>query len=141
MTKLVIGNAEIVALPELGIELLEVRVDTGAKTSSLHVDNLVCFRENGIRYVSFDLDAKLYNLPRTQQCQLELKQCRKIKSSNGAVEHRCVVSTQIQMGDRSWPIELTLSRRHSMSYNMLLGREGMSDRVLVDPSRSYLLAA
>lgn len=138
MDKITIGNLEICSLPELGIRELEVRIDTGAKTSSLHVDNLERFKTKGRPFVSFDLHPDVYDLDTVVRCTAPLHDSRRIKSSNGEVEQRCVIKTLFKLGNRHWPIEITLSNRHDMSYSMLLGREAMANRVLVDPSASFL---
>ncbi|RKF20199.1 ATP-dependent zinc protease [Alginatibacterium sediminis] len=138
MDKIIIGNLELCSLPELGINELEVRIDTGAKTSSLHVDNLERFKKNGRPFVSFDLHPDVYNLKNVVRCTSPLHDSRRIKSSNGEVEQRCVIKTTFKLGRHDWPIEITLSNRLDMSYSMLLGREAMANRVLVDPSASFL---
>ena len=137
--RLIIGNLELCHLPELGIFDLEVRVDTGAKTSSLHVDNIRRFRKKGKLFVEFDLHPDIYNLEQTVKCSAPVVGSRKIKSSNGESEQRYVISTQFEIGGHAWPIEITLSNREDMSYMMLLGREGMADRVFVDPSRAFTI--
>ncbi|WP_394250116.1 ATP-dependent zinc protease [Vibrio profundi] len=139
-SKMIIGNTEAVCLPELGITQLQTRVDTGAKTSSLHVDNLICFKKDGEKYVEFDLHPDAYDLEHTVRSQAKLKASRKIKSSNGEVEHRCMIETLLKLGGQQWMIDVTLSNRQDMTYMMLLGRQGMSNRVIVDPSESFLLA-
>jgi hypothetical protein len=139
LDRLIIGNLELCDLPELGIYDLEVRVDTGAKTSSLHVDNIRKFRRKGKLHVEFDLHPDIYHLERTVKCSAPVVDSRMIKSSNGGSEQRFVVKTKFSIGGQSWPIEITLSNRKEMSYFMLLGREGMGDRVYVDPSRAFTL--
>lgn len=139
MNKLIIGNVEVCSLPDFGVNHLQVRTDTGAKTSSLHVDNLLCFKKDGQKFVEFELHPDIYHLEEIVKCQAPLKACRKIKSSNGDVEHRCVITTRLQLGSEIWPIELTLSNRQEMTYMMLLGRQGMADKVLVDPSQEFML--
>ncbi|MCE0495414.1 ATP-dependent zinc protease family protein [Vibrio salinus] len=139
MNRLIIGNLELCNLPELGIFELEVRVDTGAKTSSLHVDNIRKFRKKGKLYVEFDLHPDIYNVEQAVKCSAPVVDCRKIKSSNGESEQRYVIQTIFGIGDQTWPIEITLTNRQEMSYLMLLGREGMGDRVYVDPSRAFTL--
>lgn len=138
--KLIIGNAEAICLPELGISHLEARIDTGAQTSSLHVDNLECFEKDGRSYVEFDLHPDVYHLEQVVRCTAPLKANRKVKSSNGTYEHRCVITTMLRLGDLQWPIDITLTNRESMTYMMLMGRQAMADKVLVDPSQSHLLA-
>ncbi|MDB1125192.1 ATP-dependent zinc protease family protein [Vibrio algarum] len=139
MDRLIIGNLELCCLPELGISDLEVRVDTGAKTSSIHVDNIRRFRKKGQLYVEFDLHPDIYNMEQTVKTSAPVVDSRKIKSSNGESEQRYVISTLFSIGGLSWPIEITLTNRKDMSYLMLLGREGMGDRVYVDPSRAFTL--
>ncbi|CAM3647825.1 hypothetical protein VA7868_01443 [Vibrio aerogenes CECT 7868] len=139
MDRLIIGNLELCNLPDLGIYDLEVRVDTGAKTSSLHVDNIRRFRKKGKLYVEFDLHPDIYNLEQTVKCAAPVVDSRKIKSSNGESEQRYVIQTQFEIGGQGWPIEITLTNRKDMSYMMLLGREGMGDRVYIDPCKAFKL--
>ena len=139
MNKIIIGNLEACDLPDLGIKDLHVRIDTGAKTSSLHVDNLKRIKVGGRPYVSFDLHPDVYDLEQIVHCKAPVHDSRRIKSSNGEVEQRCVIETTLKLGAHEWPIELTLSNRQDMTYLMLLGREAMGDRVLVDPSESFLI--
>nr|WP_086939234.1 RimK/LysX family protein [Thaumasiovibrio occultus] len=136
--KLLIGSVEVCKLPAFGIEDLQMRVDTGAKTSSLHVDNLVHTKHDGVPYVEFDLHPDVYNFDQTVRCVAPLFDTRRIKSSNGEVERRSVIKTQLELAHHLWDIEITLSNREGMSYPMLLGREAMIGRVIVDPGESFL---
>ncbi|CAM4070368.1 ATP-dependent zinc protease [Shewanella aquimarina] len=139
MNKIIIGNLEACDLPDLGIKDLHVRIDTGAKTSALHVDNLKRIKVGRRPYVAFDLHPDVYDLEQIVHCKAPVHDSRRIKSSNGEVEQRCVIETTLKLGEHEWPIELTLSNRQDMTYLMLLGREAMGDRVLVDPSESFLI--
>ena len=139
MDRLIIGNLELCNLPDLGIFDLEVRVDTGAKTSSIHVDNIRRFRKKGQLFVEFDLHPDIYNIEQTVKTSAPVVDSRQIKSSNGKSERRYVIKTLFAIGGLSWPIEITLTNRKEMSYLMLLGREGMGDRVYVDPSSAFTL--
>ncbi|HEY9135182.1 MAG TPA: ATP-dependent zinc protease [Pseudomonadales bacterium] len=138
--KLILGSIEVCDLPEIGISDLQIRVDTGAKTSSLHVDNLKKFTKKGKPWVRFDIHPDVYNIEKVTACESALHDVRSIKSSNGVVEERYVIKTLMSLGARSWPIEITLTNRSDMSYLMLLGRQGMGERVLVDPSKTFLLS-
>lgn len=138
--KLIIGALEICSLPELNIKDLHIRVDTGAKTSSLHVDNIKLIKKKGKSWISFDLHPDIHNVDTVVSCESALHDIRKIKSSNGISEQRYVIKTPIQFGSHSWPIEITLTDRSEMSYLMLLGRQGMENRVLVDPSENFLIS-
>lgn len=138
--KLIVGAIEDCRLPELGIEQLHVRVDTGAKTSSLHVDGLVQFKRRGKPWVKFNIHPTVHNVDDVIECESPVKDIRRIKSSNGGVDERYIIETTLQLGDQSWAIELSLTDRSDMTFMMLLGREGMGKRVLVDPSASFLVS-
>lgn len=139
--KTIIGRLESINLPELAIDSLEVRVDTGAKTSSLHVDNIEKITKKGKLYVTFDIHPDVHNVDSVVKCSAPVSDLRKVKSSNGSAEHRYVIQTPITLGELTWTIEITLTDRSDMSYLMLLGREAMGNRFLVDPSQVFLGAA
>jgi ribosomal protein S6--L-glutamate ligase len=136
--KIIIGSEEWCALPALGIPAIKVRVDSGAKTSSLHAFNIRAFQRSGGSWVSFEVHP-LQNSRRTIiRCEAEVIDKRVVKSSSGIGEKRYVVKTAMRHLDQQWDIELTLSNRDSMGYRMLLGREAMNGRILVDPSKGFL---
>ena len=140
MDKLIIGAIECGDLPDLGIEQMHIRVDTGAKTSSLHVDGIQRFRRKGKPHVRFNIHPSLHNVDSVEPCSAPVKDIRRIKSSNGNVEERYIIDTTLKLGDQQWKVELSLSNRSDMTYLMLLGREGMAKRVLVDPSETFLIS-
>jgi hypothetical protein len=137
--KMIIGSIESCDLPDLGIFDLQARIDTGAKTSSLHVDNMSRYKKSGKLWIKFDIHPNIYKVEDIVECNAPLQDIRRIKSSNGTTEERYVIKTTMNLGSESWPIEITLTDRSDMSYLMLFGREGMGDKVLVDPSATYLL--
>lgn len=139
--KFMVGCIENCDLPGLGISDLEIRVDTGAKTSSLHVDHIKKFKKGGKKWVSFDIHPSVHNVNEVINCEAPLKDVRKIKSSNGVVEERYIIRTSIRMNQQSWDIDISLTNRADMSYLMLLGREAMEDRITVDPSETFLLTS
>ena len=136
--KIIIGRLESISLPELGIDNLEVRVDTGAKTSSLHVDNIKKSVVEGVHQVTFDIHPDAHNVDRIVTCTAPISDLRKVKSSNGTSEERYVIETTIVLGSESWAIEITLTDRSDMSYLMLFGREAIGTRFLIDPSKVFL---
>lgn len=136
--KAIIGRLESITLPELAIADLQVRVDTGAKTSSLHVDNIVKFRKDGKVMVKFDLHPDVHNVDNIVSCEAPIHDIRRVKSSNGTSEQRYVIATQVHLGDEHWTIEITLTDRSDMSYLMLFGREAIGDKFLVDPSKVFV---
>jgi hypothetical protein len=138
-TLLTVGWREWLALPELGIPAIRVKVDTGARTSALHTFNLETFVENGQRKVRFGVHP-LRRHPKIEIfCVADLLDERVVTNSGGASERRVVIQTPIRLGDREWPIEITLANRESMKFRMLLGRTAMAGQMLVDPNGSYLL--
>lgn len=138
--KMTVGALELCDLPELLIHGLHVRIDTGAATSSLHVDNIEEFRKNGKRWVSFDIHPDIYNVDRTVRTTVRVKGRKKVKSSSADTEKRIVIDTVLRLGGQEWPIKLTLTNRAEMTYLMLLGREAMNGRLLVDPEHEYLVS-
>ena len=138
--KLKIGAVELCDLPELGIEKLHMRVDTGAATSSLHVDNIKEYSEGKKNFVSFDLHPDIHNVDRIIHTAVEIEGTKTVKSSSADTEKRVVITTLLRLGGRLWPIKLTLTDRSEMTYMMLLGREAMEGKVLVDPEYENLLS-
>ena len=136
--KIIIGRLESIALPELAIEGLQVRVDTGAKTSSLHVDNIKKSIINGVHSVTFDIHPDVHNVDTVLRCTAPISDMRKVKSSNGTTEQRYVIQTPVVLGKEEWSIEITLTDRSDMNYLMLFGREAIGSRFLVDPSKVFL---
>lgn len=133
----VIGWCEWCSLPELDIPAIKVKVDSGAKTSALHAYNLETFTKDGRSYVRFELHPLQKNDDIIRTCELPIVDERMIKSSNGLSEKRYIVETIIQMGDRKWRAQITLTNRDLMTYRMLLGREAMSG-IVVKPSMAFL---
>ncbi|WP_286238846.1 ATP-dependent zinc protease family protein [Neptuniibacter halophilus] len=138
--KLLVGALECCDLPDLELSGVQMRVDTGAATSSLHVDNIEEFTKDGKRWVNFDIHPDVHNVDRVVNKSLLLKGKKVVKSSTADREKRFVIKTIIQLGGREWPIKLTLTDRSSMQNLMLLGREAMTDHILVDPSREFLVS-
>ena len=137
--KMLVGALEFCDLPELEITNLNARIDTGAQTSSLHVDNIEEFEQHGERWVSFDIHPDIHNVGTIVRRWAKLKGRRKVKSSNAQSEKRCVISTVLEMGGRRWRIHLTLTDRREMTYLMLIGRQAMNGKMMVDPEYEYLL--
>lgn len=137
--KPVVGSLELCNLPDLSIGDLNIRVDTGAATSSLHVDNIDEFEKAGSTWVSFDLHPDIHDVNEMVRREAKVKAMRKVKSSTATKERRYLIETPIEMAGMRWDIQITLTDRSEMTYLMLLGREAMSGRFLVDPECEYLL--
>jgi len=139
LEKVIVGSEEWCAFPELGIPTIKARVDSGAKTSALHAINIAPFEREGESWVKFDINPIQNNSKAIIHCQAPLVDKRVVKSSSGYREQRYVIKSRIQVGDIEWDVEVTLTNRDSMGFRMLLGREAMSGRILVDPEQKYLL--
>lgn len=137
--KIVIGALELCDLPLLEIADLNIRVDTGATTSSLHVDNIEEFEQDGDLWIRFDIHPDIHNVDKLVRRKAKVADTRKVKSSTATKEKRYVITTRLEMAEQSWEIQLTLTDRSKMTYLMLLGREAMAGRFLVDPEQDYLL--
>ena len=137
--KIIIGKEEWCALPDLGLPAIKARIDSGAKTSSLHAFNIHSFEDNGKKYVHFDIHPIQGNRKIIQSCRGLVVDRRDVKSSSGEKEKRHVIKTPIKLGNETWEIEVTLTNRDSMGYRMLIGREAMKERVLIDPEASCCL--
>jgi ribosomal protein S6--L-glutamate ligase len=138
-SKIILGSEEWCTLPELGIPSIKARVDSGAKTSALHAINIAPFKKEGQNWVKFDINPIQNNVKTIIHCEALLVDKRVVKSSSGFREQRYVIQTTLDIGNSKWVIEMTLTNRDSMGFRMLLGREAMSGRVLVDPEQKYLL--
>jgi hypothetical protein len=133
-TLMVLGWREWVALPQLGIPALKVKVDTGARTSALHAFGIE--RLTGGR-VRFRVHPDQNHDASEVVAEADLVDERVVRTSGGHSELRPVVRTQMAMGELEFPVELTLSNRAMLGFRMLLGREAIRGRFLIDPRRSY----
>ncbi|MFB0912356.1 MAG: RimK/LysX family protein [Glaciecola sp.] len=137
--KLTVGNLELCDLPELGIKGLHVRVDTGAATSSLHVDNIEEIDIGEDTWIKFDIHPDFHDVKKLIRCEAKIAGQRKVKSSTATSQRRYVIETDIVMAGQRWQIQLTLTDRSEMTYLMLFGREAMAGRFIVDPELEYML--
>jgi hypothetical protein len=136
--RIIIGHIENIKLPELAIEQLTVRVDTGAQTSSLHVDNIECITIANKPAVAFDIHPEIHNVEKIVRCKALLHDIRKIKSSNGISEQRYVIKTSAILGKHNWSIEITLTDRSDMTYLMLLGRQALGENFYIDAASTFI---
>ncbi|MGO2356482.1 MAG: ATP-dependent zinc protease family protein [Marinomonas foliarum] len=131
--KIVIGCEEWCTFPSLNIPAIKARVDSGAKTSSMHAINIKRFTRNDEHWVRFEVHPLQKNRKATVHCEAQLVDQRVIKSSSGDKESRPVIRVPLTLGNKTWEAEVTLTNRDTMGYRMLLGREAMNGRVLIDP--------
>jgi len=133
-----LGWREWCALPELSIPAIKAKVDTGAKTSSLHTFRIEPFTDNGTAFVRFWVHPLQRNKELVRECVAAIKDEREVTDSGGHKEMRYIIETQVLIGDKGWPIEMSLTNRDTMRFRMLLGRRAMLGNIAVDPAVSYL---
>ena len=138
MEKALIGSQEWCSFENLNIPSIKARIDSGAKTSSIQSTNIKKFKKGKESWVSFDVNPIQDNLSIVVHCESKIVDVRIVKSSSGITDKRFVIMEKVQIGNNSFEIELTLANRDGMDFRMLLGREAMKDRFIVDPSKHYL---
>lgn len=137
--KILIGKEEWCAFPQLQLPAIKARIDSGAKTSSLHAFNIQINEQSDLAIVEFDIHPLQRDKETTRRCRAEIVDRRVVKSSSGTRQYRYVIRTLLRLGEHEWPIEVTLTNRDSMGYRMLLGREAMQGQVIIDPEYRFLL--
>lgn len=135
--RIIVGSEEWCVFPSLNVPAIKARVDSGAKTSAIHAFNIQPFRKNEEDWVSFYVHPLQNDRQSVVRCEAPVVDRRVVKSSTGTAEKRYVIRTAIELGDNYWEVELTLTNRDSMGYRMLLGREAMLGRMMVDPAESF----
>lgn len=134
----VIGWREWVSVPDFGVPAIKAKIDTGARSSTLHAFGLRYAERDGVPWVQF----QIHPIQRSRRWSIDaaapIADERAVRSSNGGTEHRPVIVAVIELAGVRVPIELTLTNRDDMGFRMLLGREAVRRRFLVDPGRSYL---
>jgi len=128
-----------VGLPEHGLEWVKAKVDTGARTSSLHAAGLHTFELENREWVRFSIYPWQRSTTDAIQIEARVLDRRRVRSSSGTTERRPVVVLPVRMGNKIYDVEFTLTRRDEMGFRMLLGRQALRGRFLVDTGRSYLL--
>jgi len=134
----VLGWREWISLDEWGIDHLKAKVDTGARTSSLHAFGLETFDRDGVGWVRFEIHPWQRSESNSVVAESRVVDTRPVKSSSGQVEERPIIHTPVTIAGRSIEVELTLTNRDEMGFRMLLGRQAVRGRFLVDPGASYL---
>jgi hypothetical protein len=133
-----IGWREWVTLPDLGVNAIKAKIDTGARTSALHAYGVRIEERDGVQFVHF----RIYPVQRRRRGAIRITSpligWKVIRSSGGHRTRRPVVRTTLGWMGAHWPIELTLTNRDEMGFRMLLGRQAIRRHALVDPARSFI---
>lgn len=135
----VIGSEEWCVFNELGVPGIKARVDSGAKTSSIQASNIKIIIRGTQEWVKFEINPLQENRSISLQCQAPLVDRRMVKSSSGISEERLVVKSAVTLGESTFDIELTLANRDTMEYRMLLGREALNNRYVVNSAENFLI--
>lgn len=136
-----LGWREWAGFPEWGVTWVKAKVDTGARTSALHADRVEHLERDGAPWVRFVVRPWQGSDDDAVEVETPVVDRREVTSSSGERSDRVVVATPVRIGTRServGPIEITLSQREDLGFRMLLGREAVRGRFVVDPARSYL---
>lgn len=131
-----VGWRELVHLPELGLHSVPAKIDTGARTSSLHGVVLDEFERDGQKMVRFAVDFEQQHV--RQVCEAVHVDVRGITSSNGETQYRYVIKTPLKLGDIEFRAEISLANRADMKFPMLIGRSSLRRRFVVDSGYSWL---
>ncbi len=138
-TKLLIGWREWADLPDFDVRNINAKIDTGAKSSAIHAFRIRESMVGGTEHVEFFLHPVQRRKKPEYFCRAPLAGRRVIRSSNGQEEERYVIETRLRLGGRIWKIDLTLTNRDAMGFRLLLGRDALRRKFLIDPGASYLL--
>ncbi|NYJ00006.1 hypothetical protein HNR19_000704 [Nocardioides thalensis] len=126
------------SLPELGIDWIKAKLDTGARSSALHAFDIEEIERDGKRWVRFEIHPWQRSSADSVVAELPVLDVRSVKSSTGHVQERYVVLLDLRIGDRVVTTEVSLTRRDEMGFRLLVGREALRQGFLVDSRRSYL---
>lgn len=135
-----VGWREWVHLPDLGLQNIKAKIDTGARTSALHAFSLEDFFDQGKHRVRFLIHPIQQNKQVVAQCEADIIDKRLVTDSGGHSEERWVIRSHLVLGLFKWEIELTLTERDNMLFRMLLGRHALKRRLIVNPSGSFLMS-
>ncbi len=135
----VIGWREWLGLPDLGLGAIKAKVDTGARSSALHVEKLEEFSRDGERWVRFEISPTSRRRKRPHVCEARVVDERPVTDSSGDRRLRLFIRTRVAIGSHVFEIETNLTSRRGMLFPMLLGRTALAGRLQVDPGQSYLL--
>lgn len=135
-TPAIVGWRELVSLPALGLRGVPAKIDTGARTSSLHATILDQYERDGEKYVRFAVDFGRQHV--RQICEAVHVDWRGITSSNGETQRRLIIKTQLVIGAKRFRAEISLADRTDMKFPMLIGRSALRRRFVVDSGHSWL---
>ena len=133
-----IGWREWIALPALGVSGIKAKIDTGARTTALHAEDIHHHERDGSDWLEFTIPAGAGH--GKLRVDAPMKEQREVRNTSGIPDARPVIVTTLSLGRRRWPIEITLTDRTEMAFDIILGRTAIRRKgLVVDPGRSFLL--
>lgn len=132
------GWREWVALPGAGVPWIKAKLDTGARSSSIHAFDLEEFAEDGVERVRFQIHPWQESEQDPVEVVCDVHDRRHVRSSSGHSEERIVVLLEVAMLGRTVTAEFTLTNRDAMGFRMLIGREALRQGFVVDAARSFV---
>ena len=136
----IVGWCEWLAMPDIGIQRLKCKVDTGAKTSALHAFEVDTFKKDNQDWVRFSIHVDEHDLSKVQVGEALIQDVRQVTDSGGNITERFFIETTIEIGDLKLKVPVSLTSRDTMAFNMLLGRSALRKAgLIVDPDKSFLL--
>ena len=137
-TMRIIGWMEYVDLPDLPLNDIKAKIDTGALTSALHATEITRFLRDGHQWVSFLTEDTAGD--GLVKIEAPIKERRDIKNTSGVPENRIVIRTTIRVGDETWPLDVSLTDRSNMKFQMIVGRAALKQHsIAVHTNRAHLL--
>jgi hypothetical protein len=133
-----IGRIDKADFPELNLKNINVKIDTGAYTSTIHSHHIEEIKIDGVKYVSFKILDPTHKKYRDKEYRTKNFRKKSVKSSFGASEIRFVITTIIVLYGQEFPVELSLSERSDMKYPILLGRKLLKGRFVVDTAKKNI---
>ena len=128
-----LGWREWVTLPSYNLRL-KAKIDTGAKTSSIHASNIQVYQKGKVDMVKF----RLFHLKYSFEVETKLVDYKKIKSSFGETELRPMIHLKIQIGKDIWITDFTLAQRSNLTYPMLIGRNTLNKKHIIHSHKSFI---
>ncbi len=139
--KPMLGWREWVALPELNINEIKAKIDTGARSSALHAFEIAPYRKGGQHWVMFAIHPVQNQTDTVIECHAPVKDRRIVSDSGGHKQRRYVIETPMVLGCSVINAEITLTNRDTMLFRLLIGRTAMNSRFIIDSNHSYLLGS
>jgi hypothetical protein len=134
----IVGWREWVFLSDFSKQKIKAKIDTGARTSALHAEDIEIFKRGNKKWVRFKILPIQKSKDKVKVVEAEMLDSRMVRSSVGTETIRPVIATNIQIGSYIYPIELTLVNRDIMGFRMLIGRQALKERFIVDPGDSFV---